>query len=131
MQQALADEVVSKEQLKDQGPVPPPERHWLIRTIDFSTRWGLLIIGAGLLLGLCSRTAAVGGAMFLVMTLLTHPPLPWLPAPPTSEGNYVFISKNVVELIALLLLACIPTGRWFGLDGLIHALNPWRKKDEI
>ena len=31
-----------------------------------------------------------------------------------TEGNYVFISKNVIELIALLLLACIPSGRWFG-----------------
>jgi hypothetical protein len=25
-------------------------------------------------------------------------------------------------MIALLLLACIPSGRWFGIDGLIHAI---------
>ena len=53
-----------------------------------------------------------------------------LPVPPNQEGYYLFISKNVIEMLALFMLACIPSGRWFGIDALIHALNPWRKKDE-
>lgn len=130
MMKSVADAAdLDPDQAKARGPVPPPERHWLIKSIDLATMWGLLAIGICLLLGLFSRTAALGGAIFLIMTLLTHPPLPWLPVPPNSEGNYVFISKNVIELFALLLLACIPTGRWFGLDALIDALNPWKKKE--
>jgi uncharacterized membrane protein YphA (DoxX/SURF4 family) len=129
MKKSLSDWIVSKEQTKIKGPVPAPERHWLIRWIDISTRWGLLVIGGCLILGFFSRSASLAGAIFLLMTLLTHPPLPWLPDPPNTEGHYVFVSKNSVEMIALLMLACIPSGRWFGIDGLIHALNPWRKNE--
>ena len=28
------------------------------------------------------------------MTYLTHPPFPWLPLPPNTEGNPLFINKN-------------------------------------
>src|SRR5437773_12350519 len=101
----------------------------MIKQIDQATIWGLLIIGGCLMLGLFSRVAAVAGALFLIMTLLTHPPLPWLPEPPNAEGHYVFISKNVIEMLALFLLACIPSGRWFGIDALIHAVFA-RKPEE-
>src|SRR5205814_3760015 len=103
---SLADAALSNE-VKALPAVPPPEKHWLIKRIDQATKWGLLIIGGCLMLGLFSRTAAIGGALFLLMTLLTHPPLPWYPDPPNAEGHYVFISKNVIELLALLMLACI------------------------
>jgi uncharacterized membrane protein YphA (DoxX/SURF4 family) len=120
--------VLTDEQ-KAKGAVPVPEESLtFIKCVDFMTRWGLLLIGAGLLLGLFSRTSAFCGAMFLLLTVLTTPALPWLPAPPNAEGSYVFINKNVIEMIALFMLACIPSGRWFGLDALIHAVNPWRKK---
>jgi uncharacterized membrane protein YphA (DoxX/SURF4 family) len=112
------------------GAVPAPERPAIIRWIDISTRWGLLIIGGCLLLGFLSRIASFAGAIFLLMTLLTHPSLPWLPDPPNAEGHYFFINKNAIEMFALLMLAFIPSGRWFGIDGLIHALNPFRKKEE-
>ena len=122
MKQRLAESLLSKEELAAKGPVPPPPRHWFIRLLDESTRWGLLMIGACLMFGLFSRTAAFAGAIFLLLTILTYPSLPWLPVPPNSEGNYLFISKNVIEMLALLMLACIPSGRWFGLDALVHAI---------
>ena len=81
------------------------------------------------MLGLFSRTAAGAGAFFLLMTVLTTPALPWLPAAPMSEGSYVFVNKNVIEMLALMMLACIPSGRWFGVDALIRVVNPWRKKE--
>ena len=54
------------------------------------------------------------------MTYLAAPPFPWLPTPPNSEGNYLYINKNVVEMFALLVLATTASGRWFGVDALIH-----------
>jgi hypothetical protein len=53
------------------------------------------------------------------MTYLTHPAFPWFPLPPNTEGNPVFVNKNVIEGLALLALATMPTGRWMGLDALI------------
>jgi uncharacterized membrane protein YphA (DoxX/SURF4 family) len=126
MKKSLADAVLSKD-VKALPPPPPPEKPALIKWLDRLTIWTLLIVGGCLMLGLFSRTAALVGAGFLVMTLLTHPPLPWYPEPPNAEGHYIFISKNVIEMLALFMLACIPTGRWFGIDALLHALSPFRK----
>ena len=93
-----------------------------IRRIDWLTRWGITIIGAGLLMGLFTRVWCIAGAGFLVMTYLSHPTVPWLPLPPGTEGNPLFINKNLIEALALLALAAHPTGRWLGLDALVHRI---------
>ena len=88
-------------------------------TMDVITMWFLVAVGACLLAGLFTRLACLLGAGFLVMTYLTYPPFPWYPLPPNTEGNPLFINKNVIECIALLALACMPTGRWLGLDAIV------------
>jgi uncharacterized membrane protein YphA (DoxX/SURF4 family) len=112
---------------RDKGPVPePPVATTNLDRINFITRWGLAIVGACLLMGLFTRTACVAGAGFLLMFALAMPALPWLPANPRAEGHYLFIDKNIIELIALLTLATTRSGKWVGLDGLVQFLNPWR-----
>lgn len=128
MRKSLAA-VLTPDQAKRKYTPPAPGKPEIIQWIDRLTIWTLLVVGVCLMLGLFSRLAALGGAGFLMMTLLTHPPLPWLPDPPNAEGHYIFISKNVIEMVALLMLACIPTGQWFGLDALVQAVNPFRKKE--
>lgn len=93
--------------------------------LDRVTMWFLVVVGACLLFGLFTRVACVFAAGFLVMTYLAHPAFPWYPLPPNTEGNPVFVNKNVIEAIALLALACYPTGRWLGLDALV--LRPFLK----
>ena len=87
--------------------------------------WFLVAVGVCLMAGLFTRAACVLGAGFLVMTYLAHPPFPWYPLPPNTEGNPVFVNKNVIEALALLALASYPTGRWLGLDALV--LRPFCK----
>jgi uncharacterized membrane protein YphA (DoxX/SURF4 family) len=96
--------------------------------IDLSTMYGLTVLGACLLLGLFSRTAAVLSAGFLLSTYLCFPPFPWLPAAPNNEGYYLFVNKNLIEMLALLALATTASGRWFGLDAVIHALFFGRRR---
>lgn len=93
--------------------------------MDKFTMWFLVVVGAMLMGGLFTRVACVLAAGFLVMTYLAHPAFPWYPLPPNTEGNPVFINKNVIEAIALLTLAMYPTGRWLGLDALV--LRPFCK----
>jgi len=91
---------------------------------DVLVMWSLTIMGACLLIGFASRIAAFGCAGFLFLTYLAVPAFPWLPSPPNSEGNYVFINKNTVEMLALMVLVTVPSGRWLGIDGLIvHCWN--------
>ena len=93
---------------------------------DWTTRWGVFLVGVCLLLGLFSRSACVVGAGFLLMFYLSMPPLPGLPDNPKAEGTYLFINKNLIEMLALLTLATTASGRWVGLDGLLYCLNPFR-----
>jgi uncharacterized membrane protein YphA (DoxX/SURF4 family) len=87
-------------------------------TMDKYTMWFLVAVGACLMAGLLTRLACILAAGFLVMTYLAFPPFPWFPVAPNTEGNPLFINKNVIETLALLALACMPTGRWLGLDAL-------------
>ncbi|MDY3558048.1 DoxX family protein [Gemmata sp. JC673] len=101
-----------------------PERS-LGQRLDKVTMWFLVVVGACVMFGLFTRVACLFAAGFLVMTYLSHPAFPWYPLPPNTEGNPVFVNKNIIEALALLALACYPTGRWLGLDAIV--LRPFVK----
>ena len=85
--------------------------------MDTAVMFGLSAIGLCMMLGFCNRLACLGGAAFLVNVVLTTWPVPGVyPEIPSMVGNFMFVSKDVVELVALLFLATIPAGRWGGLD---------------
>jgi uncharacterized membrane protein YphA (DoxX/SURF4 family) len=97
---------------------------------DFLVKWGLLLVGLFLIAGLFTRTACVVAALFLLSFFLAMPPLPGLPESPRAEGHYLYINKNIIELLACLALATTRSGRWAGLDGLLQFLFPsaWRSR---
>jgi uncharacterized membrane protein YphA (DoxX/SURF4 family) len=100
----------------------PPDKQSQLWQVDQATIWGLVILGSLLILGFCSRLAALGGAVMLVMFYLPVPPWPGVPYPQEMLGpehSYI-INKNLIEAIALLGIAALPTGSWFGVDGLIR-----------
>ena len=99
--------------LPEAGPKP-------IAEADKQTMYVITGVGALLLLGLFTRLACVVGAGFLLLTYLTHPPFPWYPLPPNTEGNPLFINKNIIEMLAMLTIAAHPTGKWLGLDSIIY-----------
>jgi len=125
MQQALAS-VLTPEQKKLEPPpyaAGPGWKFWTWRLLDWSdfiVKWGLTVAGVCLIAGLFSRTAAFVGAVLLLSFFLAMPPFPGTPSPARSEGTYLYFNKTFVEVLALLVLATIPTGRWLGLDGLIY-----------
>ncbi len=102
---------------------------------DFLVKYGLIVVGGCLLAGLFSRTACLAGAVLLLLFFLAIPPLPGWPENPRAEGHYLYINKNILEMLALLALATTRSGRWVGLDGLIHAawtaLAPWRAQKSL
>lgn len=83
--------------------------------------WGLMLIGAALVLGLFTRFAAVMGIALLGLYYLANPP--WFgPAQPAAlEGSYLLVNKNLVELLALAVVLFLPA-KGFGLDGALAAL---------
>lgn len=91
--------------------------------MDQFMTYSILAIGFCLVVGLFTRIAAVGGAVFLLTVLLAQPAWPTIypPAPP-PVGHALVINKEFIEMIALLLLAATAVGRWGGLDFFIHQL---------
>lgn len=112
------------------GLLPPvadsPPVHW----VDWLVRLGLVGTGLCLLLGLFTRTNCVLAAALLVLFTLSLPALPELPENLRAEGFYLYVNKNIIEIVALLTLATTASGRWVGLDGLLYVLKPsrWRAK---
>jgi uncharacterized membrane protein YphA (DoxX/SURF4 family) len=88
--------------------------------IDWSVRWGLTLAGAGLILGLLTKTACFVGCLLLALFYIAMPPLPG--APESPGGHYLFINYNVIETVALLAIAASKPANRFGLD----ALAPWQ-----
>jgi uncharacterized membrane protein YphA (DoxX/SURF4 family) len=110
------------------GYAAPTEEYWLgfvpknwkaVDYIVWVTPWFLTVVGVLLMVGLFTRLSCFAAAGFLLLTYLTHMPLPWLPAPPNQEGSYLFVNKNLIEMVALLAIMTTRSGKWAGLDGLV------------
>ena len=118
-----ANKLLTTEQLAA-GPVPPAVTE--ISRINDRTMWGLTIFGFLLMIGLFTRLSALGGAGLLTLFYMAMPPWPGVQEIPSIEHNLI-VNKVLVEAIALLALATMPTGKWFGIDAAISALLFRRK----
>jgi hypothetical protein len=87
----------------------------------------LIAIGGCLILGFLTPFAAICAAAFLALLYFSIPPWPGLPPNPKTEGHYWIVSKNLVELIACLLIAVTASGHWFGLDALFFGARRRRR----
>lgn len=88
---------------------------------DWANMLALTAVGVCLMIGLCTRLAALGAIGLLVMYYFCMPPWPGLPESPATEGHYYIINKNLVEAAALLVIAFSGAGRWAGVDAFISA----------
>ena len=93
----------------------------LLTVVDQLNIWGLILIGLGLMLGLFTRLAAGAGVALLVLYYLSDPPLIRHGLSLPTEGNYLFIDKNLIELVMLGLIASFDPHRLWGLDRLLAA----------
>jgi uncharacterized membrane protein YphA (DoxX/SURF4 family) len=91
--------------------------------INFTVTFGITAIGLCLLSGLFTRLAALGGAAFMCFVVLTQPAWPGIYPPDLPQlGHALIINKDFLEMVALLVIASSPAGRWGGLDHFVHYL---------
>lgn len=91
----------------------------LLKMVDFLNIWGLILIGLGLILGLFSRVSIIAGIALLGMYYLSHPPFVGYTFAVPSEGSYLWVNKNLIEMAALAVLLVFPTSRETGIDRFI------------
>jgi thiosulfate dehydrogenase [quinone] large subunit len=108
--------------------------HWMasnaavLKVVNLLNIWGLILIGVALILGGLTRLAALAGIALLLLYWLANPPLVGLGLAMPAEGHYLVINKNVVEMLALAVVAVMSAGQCFGLDRLLQNLISARRR---
>ena len=95
----------------------------LLKLVDFLNVWGLIAVGLGLMLGVLSRYAIAGGIALLLLYYFSHPPMVGLKFSAPSEGSYLWVNKNLIEIIALWVLFMFPSSKIIGLDRFIWKIS--------
>ena len=96
-----------------------PERLELVNQLNM---WGLTLIGLGLILGCFTRLASAAGVLVILLFYLCNPPFVGYFYSIPTEGSYLIVNKNLVELAALAVIFVTGSGRAAGLDRIIHGL---------
>ena len=81
----------------------------ILPVTNFLNEWGLTLIGIALVLGVFVRLASLAGVLLM---LLYYLPLPF----PFPNAHSFVIDEHIVYIAALLVLASLRAGRFFGLE---------------
>jgi len=93
----------------------------MLQISDLLNMWGLILIGLGLFLGLCTRISAFSGLLLLAFYYLSYPPFADFALTGFVEGNYWVVNRNLIEMGALFVLLIFPSGHLTGLDRLLYS----------
>jgi thiosulfate dehydrogenase [quinone] large subunit len=94
----------------------------MLDNANLITMYGLTIVGVLLILGLFTRVAAVAGIGLIVLFYLCNPPFIGYFYTIPTEGSYLIVNKNLVELCALAVILLTRSGLFAGLDRILHGL---------
>jgi len=113
-----------------QGPLKPVFTALTSETIlvwvDGLNMAALIIVGLTLTLGFFEKIGAFIGMGLLALYYAAHPSFPWL-TEVNVEGSYWFVNKNLIELVACLVIFQYPTAQYFGLARLFGKNKPTLK----
>jgi thiosulfate dehydrogenase (quinone) large subunit len=114
--------------------------------INVMMPWALFLTGLGLMLGLFTRIFCLVGIGLLAMFYFAMPPWDYALSEAAlyttnewslfassmqqaqwagnqwagSEGNYIIVNKNLIELLAIAVLLMLDSGKIFGFDAAIR-----------
>jgi len=109
-----------------QGIAANPEA---LQIVDFLNIWGLILIGLSLFFGLFTRYSCLFGIIMLSLYYIAYPPFLGMDFGVPSEGHYLFVNKNMIEMLALGVFLVIPSRYLPGLDRLIGlVINHYKQR---
>jgi thiosulfate dehydrogenase [quinone] large subunit len=94
----------------------------LLENANLITMWGLTIVGVLLMLGLFTRLASLAGIGFILLFYFANPPFVGYFYSLPTEGSYLIVNKNLVELCALVVIFLTGSGRFAGIDRILRRL---------
>ena len=88
----------------------------VVQFVDFANQWGLILIGISLIVGAFVRYSSIFGA---ILMLLYYFPVLEFP----MVGHGFIVDEHIIYIFALLLLASMNAGKFWGLEGKIPFLK--------
>jgi uncharacterized membrane protein YphA (DoxX/SURF4 family) len=91
----------------------------VIALVDAVNIGGQIVIGLLLITGTLTRAASLAAVALLLLYYVANPPLVGLGLAVPADGHYLVVDRNLIELLALALLAALPAtflpgvDRWF------------------
>ncbi len=95
----------------------------VLSAADFLNEWGLTLVGLSLILGILTRLGTIAGMLLLLFYYLSHPAWVGYEYIFPLEGAYFVVDKNIIEMVALLVIWFFPTSRIIGIERLIRRRN--------
>ena len=74
----------------------------ILKVVDLLNVWGLIVIGLLLFFGIFTRAAAIFGILLLSFYYLATPPFIGMDFGVPTEGHYLIVNKNLIELVTIL-----------------------------
>jgi thiosulfate dehydrogenase [quinone] large subunit len=91
----------------------------MLDIVNALNTWGLVLVGLGLIAGCLTRIATIGGIALLSIYYLSHIPFIGSSYLLPTEGAYLWVDKNLIEIAVLAVLFVFPTSETYGLDRYI------------
>ena len=94
----------------------------VLKVVDMLNIWGLILIGLALFFGIFTRLASGFGILLLSLYYIAHPPFLAAGLATPTEGQYLIVNKNLIEIFALTIFLILPANMVPGLDRLISLM---------
>ena len=99
----------------------------LLSGVDWANKAGLTLIGLSLITGCLTKWGSMGGILLLLLYYLSHIPYVGAEYLLPSEGAYLIIDKNIIEMFGLLVIIQFPTSHILGIDRWLVLKKSLRK----
>jgi uncharacterized membrane protein YphA (DoxX/SURF4 family) len=94
--------------------------------VNFVNIWGLILIGAGLFLGIFVNISAISGMILLTLYYFAYPPF-GTHLNVVHEGHYWFVDRNLMEIVVLGFICYFPSSDF----SLVNVVKRWFKKSAV
>ena len=95
------------------------ENETLMNITDMLNMLGLTLIGLALILGLFTRIAAICGSLLMLLYYIAYPPFLGYMQGIVTEGSYLLVNRNLIELVVLIALFFVPRNMMYSIDRLV------------
>lgn len=97
----------------------PDFYHWLtgpsiLPIVNFLNEWGLLLLGASLILGIFVRLSSFFGALLMILYYFAHLKFPY------PDANSFIIDDHIIYTFVLMYFFATRAGKTWGLDGFFR-----------